>query len=178
MVAEPVHHHPLLDCAEHLEAELAAVADVPAVYLTAAEKAVALRAFARVEAELTELRLRVLAAAGDLAEASACRDAGIWLAHETRTRPSTGRAELELATAIDTKHLKVGGGMRAGAVNVGQARVIVAALDALPGDLDPEVLARAEAELVELAARFDPAELRRIGRKILEVVAPDVAEDE
>ncbi|MCL2543114.1 MAG: HNH endonuclease, partial [Nocardioidaceae bacterium] len=87
-------------------------------------------------------------------------------------------ADLELANAIDTKYLKVCGGMRAGSVNTEQARVVVAALDALPADLDPEVLARAEAELVELAARFDPAELRRIGRKILEVVAPDVAEDE
>ncbi|MCL2613826.1 MAG: 13E12 repeat family protein, partial [Nocardioidaceae bacterium] len=178
MVAEPVHHHPLLDCAEKLEAELAAVADVPAVYLPAVEKAVALRAFARVEAELTEARLRILAAAGDLAEASACRDAGIWLANETRTTRPAGRRDLELANAIDSKYLKVAGGMRAGAVNVDQARVIVAALDALPADLDTQVLARAEAELVALAGQFDPTELRRIGRKILEVVAPEVAEDE
>ena len=42
------------------------------------------------------------------------------------------------------------------AVNVEQARVITAALDALPSDLDPEILAKAEAHLIAEAGNFWP----------------------
>jgi hypothetical protein len=67
-----------------------------------------------------------------------------------------------------------------GEVNRSQAEVIVSALDALPEDLDdlsPTLVARAEDRLVVEAARFGPRALRILGRGILEVVAPEVAED-
>ncbi len=41
-----------------------------------------------------------------------------------------------------------------------------------PADLDPDLLEQAEAYLVGEAAHFDPKRLRRLGRKVLEVVAP------
>ncbi|MFC7502836.1 hypothetical protein ACFQRR_12310, partial [Nocardioides sp. GCM10030258] len=59
-----------------------------------------------------------------------------------------------------------------------QARVIVAGIDALPKELGPEVLAAAERTLVGYAADFRPRELRKIARHVLEVVAPEVAEEE
>jgi hypothetical protein len=62
-------------------------------------------------------------------------------------------------------------------VNEAQARAIARALDDLPADLDPELLAKAEAHLVAEAAHFDPKRLRVLGRKVLEVVAPDVHDD-
>ncbi|MCW2786356.1 MAG: hypothetical protein JWP74_2873, partial [Marmoricola sp.] len=68
--------------------------------------------------------------------------------------------------------------MAAGAVNPEQARVIIDAVDALPSGLVPvEVIASAEAHLVGLAAEHDPRALRVLGRKILEVVAPEISED-
>lgn len=54
--------------------------------------------------------------------------------------------------------------------------MIVHALDDLPADLDPHLRSQAETHLVEQAAHFDPTRLRRLGRKVLEVVAPEVVE--
>jgi hypothetical protein len=56
--------------------------------------------------------------------------------------------------------------------------VITQALDALPGDLDRDLAAKAEAQLVADAGHFAPRELRVLGRRVLEVVAPDVADRE
>ena len=57
--------------------------------------------------------------------------------------------------------------------------MIAQALDALPADEVPvEVLDLAEAHLVEAAAHFGPRELRLLGRRVLDVVAPDVAEQQ
>ncbi len=56
--------------------------------------------------------------------------------------------------------------------------MIARALDELPDDLDAEVVEKAEAQLLAEAAHFDPKRLRVLGRRILEVVAPDVAEEQ
>ena len=57
----------------------------------------ALRSWCAAEAQVAELRLRVLAAAGDLADSTAAKDAAGWLAHATRTRFADTRADLGLA---------------------------------------------------------------------------------
>jgi hypothetical protein len=54
--------------------------------------------------------------------------------------------------------------------------VIAHALEELPADVPAEVVAMAEAQLVEYAAEFGPVDLRVLGRRILDVVAPEVAE--
>lgn len=56
------------------------------------------------------------------------------------------------------------------------AQVIARALDGLPRDVPAEVVARAEERLVGLAATFDPRQLARLGRRIVDVVAPDIAD--
>ena len=67
-------------------------------------------------------------------------------------------------------------------MNVDQTRVILDAVEALPTDLlTHELVADAEAHLVGLAdldgeTRFDPKLLRIAGKKVLEVLAPDIAE--
>jgi hypothetical protein len=80
--------------------------------------------------------------------------------------------------ALDGRLQQLGAAVSAGQVNVEQARVIVRALDELPSDLDPELALKAEAHLVAEAAFFDPKRLRILGRKVLEVVAPEVFEDQ
>ena len=57
-----------------------------------------------------------------------------------------------------------------------QAHVIAAAIDALPQELDPELRIRGEAHLVEQATLFGPRELRRLGGRLLEAIAPDIAD--
>ena len=80
--------------------------------------------------------------------------------------------------ALDGRWQQLGAAVSAGQVNVEQARVIVRALDELPSDLDPELALKAEAHLVAEGAFFDPKRLRILGRKVLEVVAPEVFEDQ
>ena len=54
--------------------------------------------------------------------------------------------------------------------------MIIAAIDALPDDLDPEIVTDAQARLIGYAAEHDAKALRILGKRILEVVAPEVGE--
>ena len=168
--------HPIIAAATDVRASLKAVADANPTFMTADDKAVALRELVAAESQLAELRLRILADAGDLAGQTAAKDAAGWLAHHTRTRFTEARADLALATALDRERPALAAAMREGAVTLAQAHVIQRALTALPAVVDAETVSRAEEHLVDRAEEFGPKELGRIGRRILEVVAPDVAE--
>ncbi|HJQ04675.1 MAG TPA: DUF222 domain-containing protein, partial [Nocardioides sp.] len=150
---------------------------MPADYLRTRDKEEALLTLARVKAETAELELRLLAAASDVAEEHAARDAGTWLAHATRITAQAARADLHLATDLEA-HPLTAAAMRAGEVNTAQARVIIRSVDKLSDEVDDLTKARAEKHLIHLAGTYDPKDLRVLGTKILEVVAPDIAEAE
>ncbi len=63
-----------------------------------------------------------------------------------------------------------------GRLHVEQAEVITRALDELPEDLDPELVAKAEAHLIGEAGHHDAKTLRILGRRLLEVIDPDLAD--
>ncbi len=63
--------------------------------------------------------------------------------------------------------------MAAGHVSEEQAAVIVKGVDALPVEHRRD----AEAHLIGCAAEHDPVALRRLAHRVLEVVAPEIAED-
>jgi hypothetical protein len=65
-----------------------------------------------------------------------------------------------------------------GRCSVAQARVIVRCLEELPSRVGRETIEQAECTLVEYAAQFRPSELRRLGRRILDIVAPEIADAE
>ena len=100
--------HPIVACATDLSGLLKGVADVNPTFMSTGDKAAALRGLARVEAQVVELRLRVLADAGDLAVATAAKDAAGWLAQHTRVRFDTARADLALAVATRRQLDRVG----------------------------------------------------------------------
>ena len=54
--------------------------------------------------------------------------------------------------------------------------MIIAAIDALPDDLDPEIRSQAQTTLIGYAAEHDAKALRILGRRILEVIAPEIGE--
>lgn len=168
--------HPIVACAADIAASLKGVGCVNPTFMTTADKATALVGLVRVEGQLAELRLRILTDAGDLAEQTAAKDAAGWLARITRTRFADARADLALATALDREHPVLAAAMREGDVTLAQAHVIRRALTALPASVDTDVLTRAEAHLVAQTAVFGPKELARLGRHILHVVAPAIAE--
>ncbi len=82
----------------------------------------------------------------------------------------------DLADAGRCRHLQTA--TLTGTVSVEQARAIARALDALPTDLDPAMVEKAELHLIEQAAHFDAEQLLVLGRRVLEVIAPDVADTE
>ncbi|MCR1786050.1 HNH endonuclease [Nocardioides carbamazepini] len=177
MTVAPLVQQPLLAAVADARASLDQVADLQPLYLSITEKEQLLVESARLAAQVDELRLRCLAEAGDVAEAHGARDAGAWLAHTAQLDPAAARADVHLAAALQTRPL-VAAAMRTGAVNAAQARVITAAVDDLPEQLGPDLRADAEARLVDYADEFGPAELRRLGRRILDVLAPQIAEEE
>jgi hypothetical protein len=63
-----------------------------------------------------------------------------------------------------------------GELLVEQAEVIISAVDALPEDVDPEILADAQVRLIGYAAIHDAKALRVLGKRILDIVAPEVGE--
>jgi hypothetical protein len=168
--------HPIIAAASDIRASLKAVAHANPTFMTVEEKATALQDLVAAEGQLAELRLRILADAGDLAAETAAKDAAGWLAHHTRTRYADARAELRLAEALDRDRPRLVAAMREGGATLAQTQVIDRALNALPATLDAQTVAEAEEHLVERAREFGPKELGQIGRRILDVVAPEVAE--
>jgi len=184
--------HPVLSCAARVDSALKGVRDVQPTFMTRQQKGEALIALSRARDQLEALRMRVIAACGDVAEEVGSRHVATWLAAQTRADRGALASAERLAGDLDGRWLQVAAGLTAGEVNLDQARVIVGALNNIvdgdvarepelrSADLRPgtELLGRAEARLVELAAFHDPAELRRLGDKILEMVAPDLYEEE
>jgi hypothetical protein len=168
--------HPIVAAAASVRAALKSVADANPTFMWTEDKAAALTELVRAEGQLAELRLRILGDAADLAQETAAKDAAGWLAQATRTRFTEARADLALAASLDRDRRALAAGMREGAVNLAQAHVIHRAISALPAGVGADTVALAEAHLVERAEEFGPRELGRIGRRILDVVAPEIAE--
>ena len=169
--------HPVLGCAAEMRTALDAVADVQPTYMGTADKQAALVELARIEGRVTELRLRVLAASGEVGEESGARDAAAWLSHATQAEPATTRSDALLGERLERRPL-IAAAMREGRVSPAQARVVTAVLEDLPTHLGQQVATDAETTLVAFCEHFRPSELRRLARRLLEVVAPEVAEAE
>lgn len=167
--------HPVLVCVDALGDALREVAHVEPVFMTTADKQTALVRLAQVESMVHELRLRVLAGADEVGDQSGARDSAAWLSSAAQLDTKAARADRHLAKALD-QHPRLAAGMRAGTVSPAQAHIILNGLDDLPGDVDDAVAAAAEHELVGYCADFRPRELRRLTRRLLEVLDPDGAE--
>jgi Domain of unknown function (DUF222) len=170
--------HPVLLCADALESALKDVADVNPTFMSTGDKRAAMVKLAAVEAQLKELQLRVRSSGEDVAVEEGARDVAAWLTHHARLDRSQARREQRLAEALDQRWRRVASGMREGEVSAEQAHVITRALDKLPEHVSTEVKRLAEERLVQEAGSFGPAELRVMGRRILDVVAPELAEDQ
>jgi hypothetical protein len=168
--------HPVLAAAAVVDGALRDVVDIDPMYMSVEDKGSALLALSSVIDRADELRMRVLAAADDLAAEEGARDAAAWLAYHARRDPGECRRSLRLARSLaDRETTSVA--LRRGEINVAQAEVVVRAIDDLPAEIDDAVRSAAEERLVEEAGRFGPRALRVLGRRVLDVVAPEVAED-
>lgn len=169
--------HLVQECEQAIAAALDKVAGVEFLYLSPTEKASSLVALERLEARITATKLRLLAAADDLAEVTGARDIGAWLHVATRTDRGPARQAMRLARSLDRRWLLLADAYAAGHASTAQADVITRALDDLPEDISADVVIEAERVLVEHAATYAPRELRLLGRRILDIVAPEIGEE-
>ncbi len=166
-----------------LSAGLDRLEGTPAWALTPEEQAEALVRLRRQQARLAELELRLLVAAdrNEVGVDEGATSTAAWLAQETgRTRASCF-ADLHLAQALDGDFEATRRALAAGRIDVDKARVVVAAVGRLVedhDDLPPGTHAAAETHLLELAERFDAVTLRRLGKRLFEVVCPEAADAE
>ena len=168
--------HPVLAAVAVVDGALRDVVDIDPMYMSVGDKGSALLALSSLIDRAEELRMRVLASADDLAAEEGARDAAAWLAHHARLDRAECRRRLRLAHSLEERATTMAA-LRSGEINVAQAEVIVRAIDDLPDEVDDAVRSDAEERLVEEAGRFGPRALRVLGRRVLDVVAPEVAED-
>ncbi len=171
--------HPVLAAAGRIGAVLKDVRDVEPGFMTPAQKQAALVVLPALRDQLEALWLRVVDVSAEVAEESGARDVAGWLTAEARVdRPAAAGAQ-RLAHRLGERWVGLGRAVREGEVAIAQARVIVRCLDGLAEDDDvsPDLVAKAEAELVRLAGEHTPAELRRLGERIAAIVAPQLGED-
>jgi hypothetical protein len=168
--------HPLLAAAHTVAETLDDVADIDPLYLSVSQKQTLLVGLTAAITRLTGLRADVLAVAEDVASESGARSAGAWLTARTRTSRQQAASDQRLGEVLRERWPTVRRAVRTGAVTWEQAGILTRSLNSLPDGLDPDLLAKAEAHLVHKAGEFGPRQLRRLGRKVLEVIAPEVAE--
>ena len=167
--------HPIIECASDISSALKVTDGVEPAFMSIAEKEAALVALAAARSQLDALTVRLLAASDDVGSAHGLRDAAAWLAVETRTTRREARRDLVLGRAMEA-HPAVGSALASGALRSEQARAVAEAVDALPPDVGPETRWRAESTLLSLATGHDAYDLKQIGKRILDVVAPEVGE--
>jgi len=179
-----VDEHPVRRSLGELARILGDTVELPVEFMDPADKREALEELAVATAQLDYVRLRLIGASGDVADQDGARDVASWLTAHTRTDRATNARQQRLAQALD-RWPRVAAALAVGSLQLPQAEAIVRALDALhdhlpdhlPDELPDELVARAEAHLVEQAREFGPRELTVLGRKVLDVVAPEIGEE-
>ena len=170
--------HPLLTAVRVIEEVLDETARAAPVFLSVAQKKELLVGLTRGCDRVQARRAAVLAVADDVAVETGARSPAAWLAGESHTWLRETLAAERVGAALDSRWPRTAQAASAGTVSWDQAAVVARCLEALPEDLDPGLVAAAEAHLLTEASRFGPRELARLGRRVLEVVAPQVADAE
>ncbi|MEU4418685.1 HNH endonuclease signature motif containing protein [Nocardia salmonicida] len=170
--------HPVTRLCAGLDAALDEALAANLVFLPTPAKAELLVELQRDMDRLTALQLRLMAASEDVAAEDGARDVSSWLAPRVRQDRGPLAAAERLSGELDGPWAQTGAALASGAVNVAQAKVIVAALDNLGSEVDRTVLLDAETMLIGLAAQFAPKQLKVLGEKILEMVDPEAYDDQ
>ncbi|MFE0528889.1 DUF222 domain-containing protein [Micromonospora parva] len=100
----------------------------------------------------------------------------VWLRERLRLDVSAARRLVGLAASVDVAPPAVREALAGGTVSAEQARVIADTAATVSASAGAEVADKAVGVLVEWARQFDPTLLRRMGTRILDHVAPDLAD--
>jgi len=135
----------------------------------------------QAQAKLAAAQATVLAQAErlDVAGRKDATSTAAWLRGELPLTPRQARHAVKLAKALDSgRYPATAEGLASGKLQADQALVIVEAVDALPDLLMAEERLRAEAHLADLGRSYDARLLRGLGKHLLEVIDPELAEQE
>ena len=174
--------HPINRVLAEMDAALEEVVGRATWSMTPEDERAALVALARHESRVAALRLAVVAQAqaDDAGAQAGATSTAAWHADATGQTPTQTARMVRQAKKLE-QHPPVVEALGAGSVRVDQAVVIIDAVDALPADLvDQQVREEARGALLGYATgehALNAAELRRVGARILEAVAPEVAEE-
>lgn len=136
----------------------------------------ALLSLLRAESRLTSLRLRLMAAADDVAAANGAYDVAAWMAAQSRREYGAARRDLELGRALDGRWIKVGAALADGWIDPVKAQIAVDALEETAEVLPEEHWAAAEDAILDEAVHRRPRALRAVARTLPAVAAPDGAD--
>ncbi|QCW50758.1 DUF222 domain-containing protein [Nocardioides dongxiaopingii] len=169
--------HPVARFVGVLEAELAGLSDAQTWSLGAEATADLVPRLAAVIAGVQELEARLVRHAEDIEMPGTigARSTAQWLARITRVTGREASRKARLAHDL-AAHEPTRAAMAAGRVHAEQAQVIAAAVDDL-GDEHTHLSDQAEAHLLGEAAHHDAHDLKVLGRRILETIDPDKADE-
>jgi hypothetical protein len=122
------------------------------------------------------LDLAAEAAVGDAAMVAHGTSLRTWIADRCRYTARQAGALIHQAQAR-SRYPQVCSAARCGEVNAHQAVAIVQSLDRLPEELTAAQVSAGEASLVEQAAVFDSDGLSVLGNRLVDLVAPEVADE-
>ena len=178
---QPPVAHPVVRFLASLSGALDRLSHVPIWSMTAHEQRVALVELAKQQSRLKELELQLLLQGerDDIGADSGAVSAPAWLAHATKTTTTSRHRDLHLATKLDGQFGATREALATGLIDVEKASVITAAVESLTEEHDDLPLGtreRAEAHLIEQALAFDAPTLRRLAKRLFEVVCPEAAD--
>ena len=171
--------HPIASFTSVLHTELDQLASVEPMYMPTSLKKTTLVELERARERLTALQMRIMATGMDVTDDGAYRTVADFLCTSARAdRPALAALE-RLGNALEMRWQALAAAVADGRVSVDKAREIAKALDALREDGVPaDIVADAEAHLVKEAPRFTASQVRLLARKVLDVVAPHISEDD
>ncbi|WP_327035554.1 HNH endonuclease signature motif containing protein [Micromonospora ureilytica] len=100
----------------------------------------------------------------------------VWLRERLRLTIPAARRLIELATALDSGNPGVRQALADGHISLDQARVIADTVTTVEATAGTEAADKAIGVLTDWAGQFDPTQLRKLGTRILDHVAPDIAD--
>ncbi|MFW6774926.1 DUF222 domain-containing protein [Nocardioides sp. CPCC 205120] len=170
--------HPIAGVAARLHGDLDDGFDLGLLTLGPTETGAALVELERAANRLAALQSRLLAHATEVRveDETGAASTAVWFANATQVTRAEAHRRVRVAVATHERYDALAAACSSGAVSPGQAEVIVRALDDLGHGIDAGVRDDAERALVGFAADHDAKDLRVLGRRILDIVAPAIGE--
>ncbi|RZT78914.1 uncharacterized protein DUF222 [Micromonospora violae] len=157
---------------------VAACVDAAAWALSEDDLVGALEAAHRLEQRLAAVKLALVREVDGrgIARAQGASCTAVWLRERLRLTVPAARRFVDLATALDSGNPGVRQALADGVITLDQARVITDTVNTVQTTAGAEAADKAVGVLVEWAGQFDPTLLRKLGTRILDHVAPDLAD--